>query len=175
MGLREEYEYLKQELMVRLTDATNMCALEFPFDFKISKEEEDRYFMRGVSTRLATKKSMIILENTYKKIRLFPSKEMADTFRETMDGILSDWKKDVSDAYEFDSWRFKHDDAVSYSEYIDKLAERIKEAAEPYAKMIEKLTPEDIEKEIKAKEKFIESEKPMMGNSSGEKKEDGLF
>ena len=51
--------------------------------------------------------------------------------------------------------------------------ERIKKKAETYAKMIETLTPEDIEKEIKAKEKFIESEKPIMGSS--EKKEGGLF
>ena len=36
MGLREEYEYLKQELMVRLTDATNMCALEKACNQKIN-------------------------------------------------------------------------------------------------------------------------------------------
>lgn len=110
MTLRDEYEYLKSELMVELADATVMCNLDFPFDFKISKEEEDRYFIRGVQTRLATKKSMIILDNTYKKCRLFPSEETVKTFIEARDGILEDYKKDVMTAFNSELWRYRDDD-----------------------------------------------------------------
>lgn len=158
MTLRDEYEYLKSELMVELADATVMCNLDFPFDFKISKEEEDRYFIRGVQTRLATKKSMIILDNTYKKCRLFPSEETVKTFIEARDGILEDYKKDVMTAFNSELWRYRDDDEKSYFEYINNLAERIKEASNKYVEILRNLKPEDIEKEIKAKDKLKKTE-----------------
>lgn len=158
MTLRDEYEYLKSELMVELADATVMCNLDFPFDFKISKEEEDRYFIRGVQTRLATKKSMIILDNTYKKCRLFPSEETVKTFIEARDGILEDYKKDVMTAFNSELWRYRDDDEKSYFEYISNLAERIKEASNKYVEILRNLKPEDIEKEIKAKDKLKKAE-----------------
>lgn len=158
MTLRDEYEYLKSELMVELADATVMCNLDFPFDFKISKEEEDRYFIRGVQTRLATKKSMIILDNTYKKCRLFPSEETVKTFIEARDGILEDYKKDVMTAFNSELWRYRDDDEKSYFEYISNLAERIKEASNKYVEILRNLKPEDIEKEIKAKDKLKKTE-----------------
>ena len=158
MTLRDEYEYLKSELMVELADATVMCNLDFPFDFKISKEEEDRYFIRGVQTRLATKKSMIILDNTYKKCRLFPSEETVKTFIEARDGILEDYKKDVMTAFNSELWRYRDDDEKSYFEYISNLAERIKEASNKYVEILRNLKPEDIEKEIKTKDKLKKTE-----------------
>ncbi len=174
MTLRDEYEYLKSELMVELADATVMCNLDFPFDFKISKEEEDRYFIRGVQTRLATKKSMIILDNTYKKCRLFPSEETVKTFIEARDGILEDYKKDVMTAFNSELWRYRDDDEQSYFEYISNLAERIKEASNKYVEILRNLKPEDIEKEIKAKDKLKKTENTnFLQNAAKNKK--GLF
>lgn len=174
MTLRDEYEYLKSELMVELADATVMCNLDFPFDFKISKEEEDRYFIRGVQTRLATKKSMIILDNTYKKCRLFPSEETVKTFIEARDGILEDYKKDVMTAFNSELWRYRDDDEKSYFEYISNLAERIKEASNKYVEILRNLKPEDIEKEIKAKDKLKKTENSnFLQNAAKNKK--GLF
>ncbi len=174
MTLRDEYEYLKSELMVELADATVMCNLDFPFDFKISKEEEDRYFIRGVQTRLATKKSMIILDNTYKKCRLFPSEETVKTFIEARDGILEDYKKDVMTAFNSELWRYRDDDEKSYFEYISNLAERIKEASNKYVEILRNLKPEDIEKEIKAKDKLKKTENTnFLQNAAKNKK--GLF
>ena len=174
MTLRDEYEYLKSELMVELADATVMCNLDFPFDFKISKEEEDRYFIRGVQTRLATKKSMIILDNTYKKCRLFPSEETVKTFIEARDGILEDYKKDVMTAFNSELWRYRDDDEKSYFEYISNLAERIKEASNKYVEILRNLKPEDIEKEIKAKDKLKKTEDSnFLQNAAKNKK--GLF
>lgn len=165
MTIREEYEYLKTELMVKLTDTTTMCNLDFPFDFKIDKEEEDRYFIRGTQTRLATKKSMIIIDNTYKKVRLFPSADIVDTFVEALNDILKDWKKDVIDAYFTEEWRFKKDSVETYSAYIDSLIIKIKEASKPYVEALAKLTPEDIEKEVKAKEALRKTENTrLLGN-----------
>lgn len=174
MTLRDEYEYLKSELMVELADATVMCNLDFPFDFKISKEEEDRYFIRGVQTRLATKKSMIILDNTYKKCRLFPSEETVKTFIEARDGILEDYKKDVMTAFNSELWRYRDDDEKSYFEYISNLAERIKKASNKYVEILRNLKPEDIEKEIKAKDKLKKTENTnFLQNAAKNKK--GLF
>lgn len=174
MTLRDEYEYLKSELMVELADATVMCNLDFPFDFKISKEEEDRYFIRGVQTRLATKKSMIILDNTYKKCRLFPSEETVKTFIEARDGILEDYKKDVMTAFNSELWRYRDDDEKSYFEYISNLAERIKEASNKYVEILRNLKPEDIEKEIKAKDKLKKTENTNFLQDAAKNKK-GLF
>ncbi len=157
MTLRDEYEYLKSELMVELTDATVMCNLVFPFEFQISEEEENKHFIRGTQTRLATKKSMIILDNTYKKCRLFPSDDIEATFIEARDGILEDYKKDVMTAYNLESWRYL-EDADTYLDYINTLVERIKEASVKYIEILKNLTPEDIEKEIKTKDKIKEQE-----------------
>lgn len=174
MTLRDEYEYLKSELMVELADATVMCNLDFPFDFKISKEEENRYFIRGVQTRLSTKKFMIILENTYKKCRLFPSDETVKTFIEARDGILEDYKKDVLKAFEAESWRYRDDNAETYMEYINGLADRLKEASDHYVDILKNLKPEDIEREIKAKDKLKKAENTnFLQNAAKNKK--GLF
>ena len=54
---------------------------------------------------------MIILENTYKKCRLFPSDETVKTFIEARDGILEDYKKDVLKAFEAESCRYRYDNA----------------------------------------------------------------
>ena len=176
MTIREEYEYLKTELMVRLQDTTVMCKLEFPFDFKISKDEENRYFMRGFKTRLATKKSMIILENTFKKIRLFPSDEMAKIFEETRDGILKDYKKDVLDAFMEEKWRFRDDDIDSYAKYIDSLIVKLKQASKPYVKIIKTLKQEDIEREIEAKDKLKKSkDETSLHVSANKENKKGLF
>lgn len=157
MTIRDEYEYLKTELMVKLTDVTVMCNLDFPFDLRIPKEEESRYFIRGVQTRLATKKSMIILDNTYKKVRLFPGDDIVQVYTETQDEILEAYKKDVMTAFTFETWRFMHDDYASYEKYIDSLIERIKEASKPYIEELAKLTPKDIEREIAQKDALNKS------------------
>ena len=174
MTLRDEYEYLKSELMVELADATVMCNLDFPFDFKISKEEEDRYFIRGVQTRLTTKKFMIILDNTYKKCRLFPEDETIKTFIEARDGILDDYKKDVMKAFNSESWRYREDNEESYLEYINGLIDRIREASDHYVDILKKLTPEDIEREIKAKDKLKKNENNNFLQNAA-KNEKGLF
>ncbi len=175
MTIREEYEYLKTELMVMLHDTTVMCKLDFPFEFKISKKEEDRYFMRGFKTRLATKKSMIILDNTYRKIRLFPSAEMAKIFEETVDGILKDFKKDVMDAFMDEKWRFRDDDYDSYAKYIDSLTSKIKNAAKPYAKKIKSLKQEDIEREINEKDTIKRTQQEEVHATIDKNNRKGLF
>ncbi len=176
MTIRDEYEYLKTELMVRLTDTTTMCNLDFPFDLKISTEEEDKYFLRGTKARLATKKSMIILENTYKKIHLFPSKEMAQTFVETRDDILKDWKKDVLDAFMEEDWRFNKVTIEAYEQYIDSLAVKIKQASAPYVKLLSTLTQADIEREIEAKDKLYKTEnQTVLRKSEKDDNGSGLF
>ena len=101
---------------------------------------------------------MIILDNTYKKCRLFPSEETVKTFIEARDGILEDYKKDVMTAFNSELWRYRDDDEKSYFEYISNLAERIKEASNKYVEILRNLKPEDIEKEIKAKDKLKKTE-----------------
>ncbi len=157
MTIRDEYEYLKTELMVKLADVTVMCSLDFPFDFKLSKDEENRYFIRGVQSRVATKKSMIILDNTYKKVRLFPGNDIVQIYTETQNEILADYKKDVMMAFSLESWRYMNDDYESYEKFIDELIVRIKDASAPFIEELGKLTQKDIDMEISSKEALNKS------------------
>ncbi|MCD8025017.1 MAG: hypothetical protein LUE64_05735 [Candidatus Gastranaerophilales bacterium] len=172
MTIREKYEYLKSDLMVRLTDATVMCELSFPFDFTISKDEENRYFIRGAKTRLALKKAMIIIDNTYQKIRLFPSEENAQEFKEALDDILKDVKDTVIKAFINEEWRFRHDDLESYTEYIDSLIAGFREASVPFIEKLKELTQDDILAEIEAEDnlKKLENSMPMHKNETPSKK-----
>ena len=104
MTVKDEYEYLKTDLMIRLSETTEACNLDCPFNFRFSKEEENKFLPRGTMGRLAVKRAFIILDNTYKKVRLYPTDEFiniedlpykfrsvlqipapADQFREGMD------------------------------------------------------------------------------------------
>ena len=153
MTIREEYEDLKLELTVKLADTTEVCKLDFPFDFKISKEDEDRYFLKGLRTRVTTKKMGIMLDNAYKKVRLFPSKDIAKIYIETRDGILNDYRKNVLAAYNVEPYRFDDSEEV-FMEYIETLIQGITEATKPYIEKLKTLTQEDIDREIEAKDKL---------------------
>ena len=96
------------------------------------------------------------------------------TFIEARDGILEDYKKDVLKAFEAESWRYRDDNAETYMEYINGLADRLKEASDHYVDILKNLKPEDIEREIKAKDKLKKTENTnFLQNAAKNKK--GLF
>ena len=158
MTVKDEYEYLKTELMIQLSDATTLCALDGPFGFKLPKEEEEDYFPLGTEARLVTKKAFIIFDNTYKKIRLYPTEEFIQILRETAEDIYKDYKKSVMEAYVKQQLCFKEQDYLVYDTYIDSFINKLKEHVEPYIKELDNLTPEQVEKEINMKDKVKEAE-----------------
>lgn len=174
MDVREEYENLKQELLVRLTDVTPMCSLDLPFGIRVLKEDEDRYLPRGTSARLATKKAFIILENAYKKIRLFPEEDIVDLFQEAFDGILVDWICDVMSAYRNEKRRFGKVNEPEMENYLKKLRDQIVKDIEPYIEELRNLKPEDIKAELKSRD--VQTETMNMTNFQYDpNSKDGLF
>lgn len=148
MSIRDEYEILKSELVVKLTETNMLSDLIFPYNFTIPEEEEKRYLLRGLETRTTTQRANVILDNTYKKCRLLPSKETAKDFIKIQNEILADYKKKVIKSFQNEEFRFLNDDKDSFAVYIDSLIERIKEASKPYIEKLKTMTEEDVEKEI---------------------------
>ena len=147
MTIKDEYEYLKTELMVKLTDVTNICNLDCPFGVQFTQEEEKKYLPKTSKARVLAKKAFIILDNTYKKVRLYPVDEFIDIFVEAVNDTLFEEQS-----------RFAEKDYIEYDKYIDSLIEKIKSATEPYVKQLKELTPADIEREIAMKDKVKKAE-----------------
>ena len=153
MTVKDEYEYLKTDLIIRLSEATEVCNLDCPFNFHFSKEEEKKFLPRGTMARLAVKKAFIILDNTYKKARLYPTDEFITIFKEVVEDVLKDMLTSAFAANKQDRIFFRQCSEEEFEEYIKELVPKIKKSIEPYIKELEKLTPEDIEREIKIKDK----------------------
>lgn len=99
LSKKEQFENLSKELLGKLNDANRMSALEFPFGYEISKEVEERFFEKGSRLRLVTIRNMIIVENSFKKFKLFPTHDIMKTYIETQRELLEGWKKEVEEAY----------------------------------------------------------------------------
>ncbi len=99
LSKKEQFENLSKELLGKLNDANRMSALEFPFGYEISGEIEERFFEKGSRLRLVTVRNMIIVENSFKKFKLFPTHDIMKTYVETQKELLTGWKKEVEDAY----------------------------------------------------------------------------
>lgn len=158
MSVKEEYEYLKTELMIRLSETTAACKLDCPFNFYFSKDEEDKYLPWGSMARLAVKRAFIILDNTYKKVRLYPTDEFIQYFQEAENDVYTEMKQNILDAGPEDRVFFQKCTEEELVEYTDELIKRIRNTLTPYIEELKKLTPEDVEREIRLKEKLKKAE-----------------
>ena len=153
MTVKDELEYLKTELMVKMSDASRTSNLDAPFDIKFSPEEERFYIPRGAKVRIVLKRAFIILDNTYKKVRLYPTEDFIEIFEETVNDTCDDLKRNIMEAYLQEQLCFPNIDYISYDKYTDELISRIKDSTKPYVEELNGLTPEEVELEIKRKDK----------------------
>ncbi len=96
---KEQFETLSKELLGRLNDANRMSALEFPFGYTISDEVEKKFFDKGSKLRLVTIRNMILIDNSFKKFKIFPTHDIMQTYIQTQKELLFDWKKEMEEAY----------------------------------------------------------------------------
>ncbi len=96
---KEQFEILSKELLGKLNDANRMSKLEFPFGYKVSPEIEERFFIKGSTLRLITIRNMILIDNSFKKFKIFPTHDIMKTYIQTQKELLFGWKKEVEDAY----------------------------------------------------------------------------
>jgi len=114
LSKKEQFEMLSKELLGRLNDANRMSALEFPFGYKLSEEIEEKYFNKGSNLRLVTIRNMIVIDNSFKKFKIFPTHDIMKTYIQTQKDLLLEWQKEAEAAYlkvygedeEFDNKRF---------------------------------------------------------------------
>ena len=85
---KEQFEILSKELLGKLNDANHMTHLEFPFGYTLSEELEKKYFDEGAELRLITVRSMIIIDNSFKKFKIFPTHDIMKTYIETQKELL---------------------------------------------------------------------------------------
>ena len=96
---KEQFEILSKELLGKLNDANQMTNLEFPFGFKLSEETEQKYFDKGTDLRLITVRSMIVIDNSFKKFKIFPTHDIMKTYIEIQRELLTEWKKEAEDSF----------------------------------------------------------------------------
>lgn len=162
MTVKEELEYLKTEFMINMSDATRESNLDAPFELKFSLEEEQNFLPRGAKARLVLKHAFIILDNTYKKVRLYPTDDFIEAFEETLEDTCNDLKRNIMEAYLQEQLYFPNTDYVGYDKYTDELIVRIKDHAAPYIEKLRKLTPEEVEMEIKMKDRVKKAEEASL-------------
>lgn len=162
MTIKDEYEYLKTDLMIRLSEATSVGNIEPKFGVIIPKDEEDKYLPRGSRARLAVKRAFIILDNTYKKVRLYPTDEFIKVFEETENDVYKELKENMLSAGAEDRILLNRCTEEEFEKYTNELINRIKGALTPYFKELERLTPEDIEKELKIKENIKKADEERL-------------
>lgn len=96
---KEQFEILSKELLGKLNDANHMTHLEFPFGYTLSEELEKKYFDEGAELRLITVRSMIIIDNSFKKFKIFPTHDIMKTYIEIQKELLIEWKKEAENTY----------------------------------------------------------------------------
>lgn len=114
LSKKEQFEILSKELLGRLNDANRMSNLEFPFGFKISDEIEEKFFNKGTNLRVVTIRNMIVIDNSFKKFKIFPTHDIMKTYIQTQKELLLEWQKEAEEAYlkvygddeDFDKERF---------------------------------------------------------------------
>jgi len=96
---KEQFEILSKELLGKLNDANEMSSLDFPFGYSLPEEIEEKYFDKGTELRLITVRSLIVIDNSFRKFKIFPTHDIMKTYIETQRELLSEWKKEVEEAF----------------------------------------------------------------------------
>lgn len=91
---REQFEILSRELLGRLNDVNRQSDLFFPFDYFLPEGVEEKFFPRGAVLRGIMIRNMIIIDNSFKKFKIFPSHDIMVTYIETQKDILKNWKEE---------------------------------------------------------------------------------
>lgn len=88
---REQFENLSRELLGRLNDVNRQSELFFPFDYILPVEIEEKYFPKGSILRGIMIRNMVIIDNSFKKLKIFPTHDVAVTYIETQKELLNEW------------------------------------------------------------------------------------
>lgn len=97
---KEQYEILSRELLGKLNDVSSFSDLFFPFGYVLPAEIEEKYFGRSQKLRTIMIRTMVVIDNSFKKFQIFPSRDIMVTYIETQKDLLSAWIADSMQEYE---------------------------------------------------------------------------
>lgn len=96
---KEQFELLSRELLGRLNDVNRQSDLFFPFGYVLPSEIEEKYFSRGSVLRGIMIKNMVLVDNSFKKFKIFPTHDVMVAYVETQKELLDTWKKEAVKSY----------------------------------------------------------------------------
>lgn len=96
---KEQFEILSRELLGKIADVSVNSALFFPFGYVLPKEYEEKYFYEGLILRSLTIKKMFVIDNSFRKFKIFPTHDVMITYIETQKELLADWVSEVCEEF----------------------------------------------------------------------------
>ena len=97
---KEQFEILSRELLGKLNDVSSFSDLFFPFGYTLPVEIEEKYFGRSQKLRTIMIRAMVVIDNSFKKFKIFPSHDIMVTYIETQKDLLYAWITDSMQEYE---------------------------------------------------------------------------
>jgi len=119
---KEQLEILSRELLGKLKDVSDTSELFFPFDYVLPEGYAEKYFAEGTKMRALTVKSMIIIDNSFKKFQIFPTHDIMITYVETQKDLLKDWVTEALEAF-IKSFEDKEPDEKELDEFKSALSD----------------------------------------------------
>lgn len=131
---REQFEILSRELLGRLNDVNRQSELVFPFDYILDKEIEEKYFPKGAVLRGIIIKNMIIIDNSFRKFKLFPTHDIMTTYVETQKELLMGWKEESIKSFMKTYSDSKPEELDEFKKVLSKIEKDINKASIPALK-----------------------------------------
>lgn len=136
MDKRRQFEELSREMLGLMNDTTADSELFFPFGYKLDTNIEEKYFPKGNNLRAITSRQMIVVDNSFKKFKLFPSYDIMITYVETQKDLLKDWKHLITAEFKKQNPNIKEKELSEFSGIVKKIINDINAFSKPAIKEV---------------------------------------
>ncbi len=133
---REQFENLSRELLGRLSDTNRQSELFFPFEYILPPEIEEKYFPKGSILRGIMIKNMVIIDNSFKKFKIFPTHDVAVTYIETQKELLQGWINESVKSFQKTYTNIDTKEFEEFKKILSKIENDINKASMPVIKQV---------------------------------------
>ena len=125
---KEQFETLSRELLGRLNDVNRQSDLFFPFEYVLPSEIEEKYFSRGSVLRGIMVKNMVLVDNSFKKFKIFPTHDVMVAYIETQKELLEAWMGESIKSY-ISTYKEENEKLDEFKKCISKIVADINKAS----------------------------------------------
>lgn len=125
---KEQFETLSRELLGRLNDVNRQSDLFFPFGYILPAEIEEKYFSRGSVLRGIMIKNMVLVDNSFKKFKIFPTHDVMVAYVETQKELLEAWKEEAVKSF-ISTYKDEGEKLNEFKKCISKIVADINKAS----------------------------------------------